>query len=93
MPTATTTRSTARLVAGSLRSHCEDVRALLQEPDEQIIALTSHAPQILRAAEELVALLVTNARDHGATWADVGETFGITRSAAQQRFGSTSEQS
>ncbi len=30
---------------------------------------------------------VRTARDAGATWADVGRAFGVTKQAAQQRFG------
>lgn len=41
--------------------------------------------ELERAEQEAVNL----ARDTGASWADVGKALGITRQAAQQRFGGT----
>jgi len=40
------------------------------------------------AADRVMAALVDQLRSEGATWADVGDVFGISRQAAQQRFGS-----
>jgi len=39
------------------------------------------------AADRVVFALVDDMRAAGASWADVGDTFGVTRQAAQQRFG------
>ncbi len=69
-----------------MATRAESVRALLAIPDEQIIAMYEAAP-LLRHVEELAAHVVTNARNHGATWADVGDAFGITRAAAHARYG------
>lgn len=41
----------------------------------------------LRAAEGALAEAVAEARDDGATWAEVGRVLGVSRQAAQQRFG------
>lgn len=41
----------------------------------------------LDAAESRMRHSVARAREEGATWAEVGEALGVTRQAAQQRFG------
>lgn len=46
---------------------------------------------VVSHAEETLRLAVWVARDHGASWADVGAGLGISKQAAQQRFGSTRE--
>lgn len=43
----------------------------------------------LRAQELSVRIAVSAARDAGCTWEEVGSVWGITRQAAQQRFGGT----
>lgn len=40
------------------------------------------------AAEEMLVDAVAGARAAGASWSQVGSEFGITKQAAQQRFGS-----
>ncbi len=42
---------------------------------------------IVEGAESLQQDAVTAAREAGASWADVGQSLGISRQAAQQRFG------
>lgn len=42
---------------------------------------------LLRAVEERLKHEVQNARANGVTWNVIGETLGITRQAATQRFG------
>lgn len=42
----------------------------------------------LRAAEADLAAAAARARQHGHSWAAIGDRLGITRQAAQQRFGS-----
>jgi hypothetical protein len=44
------------------------------------------ASQIAEATDQLHRL-ATLARKEGATWEDIGRELGVTRSAAQQRFG------
>lgn len=41
----------------------------------------------VRLCEQQMPALVETARAEGATWADIGRELGVTRSAAQQRFG------
>lgn len=40
-----------------------------------------------RSIEERTIVAATAARDIGASWAEVGELLGVTKQAAQQRFG------
>jgi hypothetical protein len=40
-----------------------------------------------RKSEQAIELWVGLARSHGATWAQVGDALGISRQAAQQRYG------
>lgn len=44
------------------------------------------ARRIALAAEELERAAVTLARAEGHTWAEIGEQFGMSKQAAQQRF-------
>lgn len=41
----------------------------------------------LRVADDLLASAVQSARDWGLTWSEIGTALGVTRSAAQKRFG------
>jgi len=41
----------------------------------------------IRLCSEQMPALVKTARQEGATWEDIGRELGVTRSAAQQRFG------
>jgi len=43
----------------------------------------------IRAAEEQLAAAVATARRLGHSWSELGAALGVTRQAAQQRFGST----
>jgi hypothetical protein len=47
------------------------------------------ADSIARQLHGLAALLVARARSDGATWAEVGGAFGVTRQAALRRWRST----
>lgn len=64
----------------------DDAITRSSEHDERIAVLWE-ASRIEHAARKAVQLLVDDARDAGATWADIGEYFGVTRQAAQQRYG------
>ena len=44
------------------------------------------AQRLRHAAEALVAELVAEARRKGATWADIGETLGVSTQAAHQKY-------
>lgn len=56
------------------------------ELGELIVARTA-----LAAAEERVAHTTGKARRAGASWTQVGDALGITRQAAQQRFGAAEQ--
>ena len=45
------------------------------------------AQAITGEAEVFLALRVHQARDKGITWSAIGDVLGMTRQAAQQRFG------
>jgi hypothetical protein len=80
-----TPRIRARFVLGDAVEIAQEMRDLLEQPDEQIMAMHG-AEQLLERVRRATELLVVNAREHGATWAEVGEAFGITRQAAYERF-------
>lgn len=42
---------------------------------------------VLEYIESVIPSLVANARADGETWKDIGDSLGMTRQAAQQRFG------
>ena len=48
--------------------------------------LENAAVQVERA-EQLLFEAVDNARQAGCTWQEIGELFGVSRQAAQQRWG------
>jgi hypothetical protein len=43
---------------------------------------------LVHSAEKATALVVADLRREGATWEAIGELLGVTRQAAQQRYGS-----
>ncbi|MET3352092.1 UNVERIFIED_ORG: hypothetical protein ABID57_003807 [Arthrobacter sp. UYEF1] len=45
----------------------------------------------LKASEAEMAAAVAAARAAGSSWASIGRVLGITKQAAQQRFGSAAE--
>ena len=53
-------------------------------PAEVVQALQQEADNIAWLTTKMVRAM----RNEGATWASIGDVFGITRQAAQQRFGS-----
>ncbi|WP_436794003.1 hypothetical protein [Actinospongicola halichondriae] len=44
------------------------------------------ANRLRRAADALVTELVLDARERGATWAEIGETLGVSTQAAHQKY-------
>lgn len=48
------------------------------------------AQTMLDLAEEVLRALVTDARDQGHTWQEIGDLLGTSRQAAFQRFGDRS---
>lgn len=61
--------------------------ALADEPGAQAEQSLSAASHLVDAAERTLHQLVTDARASGMTWAAVGDSLGISRQAAQKRFG------
>ncbi|QKE86057.1 hypothetical protein HL663_11625 [Arthrobacter sp. NEB 688] len=55
------------------------------------LALVERAAQAHAATRDLLQQAVLAARADGRSWAAVGEVLGLTRQAAQQRFGGASE--
>jgi hypothetical protein len=71
--------------------HIEDlVRIVENGPSDKGIQRLSHSMLLARhlgaLADELVGYFVDQARDEGATWAEIGESMGVTKQAAQKRF-------
>ena len=58
-------------------------RAFRAERAQKILNAADRAKRAQRYLNNTVA----NARDAGMSWAEVGDLLGITRQAAQQRFG------
>jgi DNA-directed RNA polymerase specialized sigma24 family protein len=60
---------------------------------EDLAELANAADQVqrvvakLRRREARVRLLVTMARAHGRSWTEIGRSLGVSRQAAQQRYG------
>jgi hypothetical protein len=65
-----------------LISDCLD--QLAAHPDKKRLEQLSALEWLLGKAQRKA---VANLRAQGMTWAEVGDVFGITRQAAQQRFG------
>jgi hypothetical protein len=59
------------------RSHYSDTLDQLHTTAQRIEWEIARLPELVRQA-----------RTEGATWEDIGRELGVTRSAAQQRFGS-----
>lgn len=57
-------------------------------PDvEALLDFVDQARWVLSIAEDAADHAVERAREGGATWQQIGDVFGTTRQAAQQRFG------
>lgn len=63
------------------------LEALADAPGARPEQSLAAASQLASAAERSLHLLVAEARAAGMTWAQVGEVLGVTRQAAQKRFG------
>jgi hypothetical protein len=55
-------------------------------PLDELAAAVSVADKMRAAADELLDGYVGRCRAEGCSWAEIGETFGISKQAAQQRF-------
>lgn len=61
------------------------------EAKEEFAAVIVAADVVADEARHALAQWVTAGRRAGMSWAEVGETLGISKQAAQQRFGGTEE--
>lgn len=62
-------------------------RAILADSAGTPLAVVRRAAEADQVAGDLLQQAVTAARANGHSWAEIGETLGLTRQAAQQRFG------
>lgn len=60
----------------------------MAEPTPTLRAVAEYRDQAQRVDQKLRSL-VAQARAEGASWEQVGHALGITKQAAQQRFGKT----
>ncbi len=58
-------------------------------PDAALAALVGAADAngLAVAADALTARYVAAAREHGASWTEIGHVLGLTRQGAQRRYG------
>ena len=76
--------------AGSLAddsSKIDGIGGTERATTEQLSDLIRHAQQIVELANDARDLAVEAARDHGWSWQQIGDTFGISRQSAHERFG------
>lgn len=66
------------------------IRAFGRRAADDIDALPQLAEIVQTAEAELRKAIEHARKDYGYSWADIGKRLGISRQAAQQRFGSTS---
>jgi hypothetical protein len=78
--------ATAAMLAYDAR-RIEGIGGLDVPTDDQLHNLITDAKRLADHAEEVLRLAVWRCRESGMSWSDVGARFGITRQAAQQRFG------
>ncbi len=57
-------------------------------PASQLIVLARLAEDLADAMKRVAVDYVHQAKDQGATWAEIGDAFGVTRASVHQRFGS-----
>jgi hypothetical protein len=61
-------------------------RATAPEPLARLAAAAELADELREVSEELVGHFVARAREADCSWAGIGNAFGVSRQAAQQRF-------
>jgi hypothetical protein len=62
-------------------------RPLPPGPAFDVLDWVAQADAAARQAQHHLAATVIRARQHGRTWAQIADRLGVTRQAAQQRFG------
>ena len=62
----------------------------VQEPAARLLRRARRADDQAGVHKRRAVAYVAEARQHGASWADVGAAFGVTRQAAHERFSAPS---
>src|SRR5207245_1922987 len=57
---------------------------------DNLVEVASRLDETLHELRQLVAWLVLEGHDRGVTWDEIGQTFGVSRQAAHERFGPNS---
>jgi hypothetical protein len=60
-------------------------------PASQLIVLARLVDDLGYALKRVSADYVRQAKEQGATWAEIGDAFGVTRASVHQRFGNRSQ--
>lgn len=89
-PTPTTEQALA-MAAESIAADMADLRAALARPTNHGAMALGHMISARDSLWLLERLTVMHARENGATWAQLGEAYGTSRQAVQQRLSDTSE--
>lgn len=74
---------------GYYRSKEEDPEAPQHDLSDHVwrLHMLTQAATMVRLADEIARDTVWRCRDEGASWEEIGRGLGITKQAAQQRFG------
>lgn len=64
-----------------------DARTLSDMPQEQALWMLKKYAEEAQEVERLTAKWAATAREAGASWTQIGDALGVSRQAAQQRFG------
>lgn len=57
---------------------------------ERLLATAGELDELVRGLRALLARLVVEVHDLGATWEEIGAALGVSRQAAHERFGPNS---
>ncbi|GGI04171.1 Clp protease N-terminal domain-containing protein [Egicoccus halophilus] len=70
----------------SLEALLDGIERASSDPLAQVTSAALAAQHLQALADRLLDHVVLRARDHGASWRDIGDRLGVSRQAAQQRF-------
>lgn len=54
---------------------------------DRLLAIARELDELVRDLKTVLARLVVEAHERGATWDEIGVAFGVTRQAVHERFG------
>lgn len=54
---------------------------------EEVLVIAHQVDETTKMLKRLVARLVIEANDRGATWEEIGQVFGVSRQTVHERFG------